>query len=663
MMADSNDRKPGEGAGPSHLPEAALPAGFFREIVDSLPALVCCFRPDGTLTYVNRLYQQAFGTAGRTLVGTRFFEFIPADQHGVVRDSLARLSPAEPTATYAHQVLEPGGGLKWQEWTDRAVFDAGGRIIEVQSIGRDITRRKQAEQALQKSEEDYRLVVENAHDAIFVVQENEVLFPNRKAREMGRHLGFDLPQVNFTAYIHPDDRARVVSNHSRRLQGEKLPAVYSFRLLGKEGRSIWVELNSVRVLWKDKPATLNFLRDITEQKRLEAQFHQAQKMEAIGNLAGGIAHDFNNLLMCIQGNAAALLNETETGHPHAELLEAILRAVDNGSRLTRQMLGFARRGKFEFKPIDVNAVLRKTGDMFARANREISLHYDLEEDLWAVEGDEGQFEQVLLNLYVNAAQAMGPGGNLRLQTRKRFVSPDDPSGPDLPAGPYVRIGVTDDGIGIEEALLDKIFEPFFTTKAPGKGTGLGLASAYGIVQNHGGLIEVRSRRNAGSTFRIHLPASEKPLGKDRRPDEGAAGSGAAAARRKPVFEKRITALIVDDDREVLETLARLLRRSNFRVLAAMSGRNALEIYRETREPIDVVILDMIMPEMGGFEAFNRIREIDPGARFVLSSGYSISQEVAELLESGGVGFLQKPYPPEHLIAKIHGLLGRRRHGD
>ncbi len=625
----------------------------YRDMVENLPALICRFQADGTLTYVNRAYREFFGN-GEPLVGRNLLDFIPEAQHGQVKAHFTALTPQSPTVIYERQAIGSNGIAAWQEWTDRAVFDSAGQVIEYQSLGRNITDRKQVEEALRKSEEDYRLVVENAHDAIFIAQNGRIPFANRKAWQMGMSLGFDSQHSAYVDFILPEDRDMVAARHQRRLRGEKMPTLYSFRLQGRNGHQIWVELNSVLIDWKGAPATLNFLRDITEQKRLEAQFHQAQKMEAVGNLAGGIAHDFNNLLMCINGNTAVLLHEIGSSHPHHELLADIRKSVENGTRLTRQLLGFARRGKYEHRPININALLHKTGAMFARTRREITVHCRLAEHIWTVEVDEGQIDQVLLNLYVNSWQAMPRGGRIDLTTRNLVIDHDDPQRPDIAPGKYVRVTVADEGDGIDAEHLTKVFDPFFTTKEPGQGTGLGLAAAYGIVRNHGGIIEVSSEKNVGTAFHIYLPASDKPLPRAFDTDE--APSDLDDLPKTGSAKRTITVLAADDDAGILDIIGRMLRREDFRLLTAASGKEAVAVYRTAAEPIDIVLLDMIMPEMGGFEAFNRIREIDPHSRFILSSGYSISEEVVALLASGGVGFLQKPYEKAQLIKKVKGIL-------
>jgi CheY-like chemotaxis protein len=338
------------------------------------------------------------------------------------------------------------------------------------------------------------------------------------------------------------------------------------------------------------------------------------------------------------------------------MLQSILRSAANGARLTKQLLGFAHRGSYEFVPLDLNSVVRKTGEMFAKTNRLMVIDCKLEENLPPVEADEGQIEQVLLNLYVNSAHAMAEGGNLHLKTRSAVLAEDDAQRLGLRPGRYAEVTVSDEGAGIEDDLLPKVFDPFFTTKEPGKGTGLGLASAYGIVKNHGGAIEVSSRKGAGTTVTIYLPVTDKPLGLAAAGQEEPRGP--ASVRARSADKRKPTALVIDDSPGALETISRMLKLEGFRVLVATSGKTAIELYQTARDPIDVIILDMIMPEMGGYEAFNKIREMNPEARVILASGYSISADVVQLLSTGGVEFLQKPFSAEEMVRKIDAAMGR-----
>jgi len=273
-----------------------------------------------------------------------------------------------------------------------------------------------------------------------------------------------------------------------------------------------------------------------------------------------------------------------------------------------------------------------------------------------VEADESQFEQVLLNLYVNSLHAMPNGGNLILETHNVVLEGKGKKGPGLKSGKYVKLTVADEGTGIEEDILPRIFDPFFTTKEPGKGTGLGLASAYGIIKNHGGAIEVSSKKGDGTTVSIYLPVTEKPIA--TKDTENNNFKFSVSGKTSTAEQRKATVLAIDDDPGVLETLARMLKQEGFKVLAAMSGKNAIELYRSAKDQIDVIILDMIMPEMGGFEAFNLIKQMNSDAKFVLSSGYSLSEDVVQMLSVGGVEFLQKPFSPDEMMRKINFVMAK-----
>jgi PAS domain S-box-containing protein len=385
------------------------------------------------------------------------------------------------------------------------------------------------------------------------------------------------------------------------------------------------------------------LNDVSERKRMEAQFLQAQKMEAIGTLAGGIAHDFNNLLMVIQGNASLMLLNVDPLHPHHEMLLSIIRQVQSGSKLTNQLLGYARKGRYEVKFLQLNQLVEETSQAFGRTRKEIIIHQELSNDLFPIEGDLGQIEQVLMNLFVNAADAIDQGGDIFLKTinipygdiRGKLYNPKP--------GDYVLLTVRDTGVGMDQKTLDRIFEPFFTTKELGRGTGLGLASVYGIVKGHGGYIDVESEEGQGTTFKIYLPASNGEIQKTIEvPDHIIKGTG--------------TILLVDDEEMVLEVGERFLKVMGYQVLTAREGREAIEVYQKHRETIDLVLLDIIMPNMKGGEVFDRLKEISPDIKVLLSSGYSIDGEASQILERGCGGFIQKPFDMKQLSQSIGALL-------
>jgi signal transduction histidine kinase/ActR/RegA family two-component response regulator len=388
------------------------------------------------------------------------------------------------------------------------------------------------------------------------------------------------------------------------------------------------------------------IRDITERKKLEAQFIQAQKMEAIGTLAGGIAHDFNNLMMGIQGHTSLMLCNMEPGHPHHEKLRIIEDQVKSAAELTRQLLGFARRGKYEIKPINLNVILERTSTMFGRTRREITVHRKFQNDLWIAEVDRGQIEQVLLNIYVNAWQAMPGGGDLFLETKNVIVDERFEQRYSVKPGKYVKASVTDTGVGMDEMTRNRIFEPFFTTKEMGRGTGLGLASAYGIIKSHGGFINVYSEKGHGTTFGIYLPVSAKEVPAEKLPT-------------KEILKGYETILLVDDEEMVINVSREILDTLGYRVIVARNGQEAIDIYKARQEEIDLVILDMIMPGMGGSETFNVLKEINPRIKVILSSGYSIDGRPANMLDRGCRAFIQKPYSMGDLSQKIRGVLDMR----
>jgi two-component system cell cycle sensor histidine kinase/response regulator CckA len=384
------------------------------------------------------------------------------------------------------------------------------------------------------------------------------------------------------------------------------------------------------VTFQGQTAVQGVLRDITEQERLQEQLQKAERMQSIGTLAGGIAHDFNNLLMGIQGRTSLMLADVEKSHSFYAQLHGIEDHVKRAVDLTNQLLGFAMGGKYQVAPADLNHLIRENASMFGRTKKELSINFKLQENIWPAEVDKNQIDQVLLNLYVNAWQAMPGGGELYIQTKncrldERCVKPFN-----VEPGKYVEISVRDSGVGMDEETRKRIFDPFFTTKERGRGTGLGLASAYGIIKNHDGIISARSEKGKGATFTIYLPASDRPVSEiEIAPEEQLSGSG--------------TILLIDDEEMILDVGKALLEKLGYRVLAADGGRQGLEIYRRNSAEIELVILDMIMPEMNGAETYERLKEMDPRVKVLFSSGYTMSSVAKDILKQGSHSFIQKPF--------------------
>ncbi|MBW2409159.1 MAG: response regulator, partial [Deltaproteobacteria bacterium] len=384
-------------------------------------------------------------------------------------------------------------------------------------------------------------------------------------------------------------------------------------------------------------------RDVTHEVRLEQQLRQSQKMEAIGTLAGGIAHDFNNLLMGIQSNVSLSLLEVDSDSAFYQNLKKIEQLVQNGVDLTKQLLGFARGGKYEISVVDMNQLLKEQNLMFGRTNKEIIFdgHYD--PDLWRVEVDQGQIEQVLMNLYLNALHAMPGGGTLRVRTENVTIDQDQFRPYHVKAGRYIKMTIADSGVGMDEKTQQRIFDPFFTTKEMGRGTGLGLASVYGIVKNHEGFINVSSEVNNGTEFEVYLPATDALLPEPKQVVE-------------TYYEGQEGILLVDDEEMILDVGQRMLIKLGYNVFTATDGVEALEIYKEYRDSIDVIILDMVMPKLNGGDTFDRIKALNSDAKVLLSSGYSINGQAQEILNRGCDGFIQKPFNIQSLSQNIRMVL-------
>ena len=520
-----------------------------------------------------------------------------------------------------------------------AVIDLRG-TPHILSITRDITDRRQEEKKLKESTGLISAIFEHVEAGIVLIDSatHTIVNANRMAVEMCGATKEALIGKICHKYICPAAAGDCPLTDC----GQSIDKAEQV-LLTTDGREIPVLKTAVPVRIAERDYLLESFIDMTERKRLESQLLQAQKMEAIGTLAGGIAHDFNNILMGIQGIASLMMLDFDPSQPQYERLKLIEDQVKRGADLTKQLLGFARGGRYEVKPTNINEIIEKSSSMFGRTRKEIAVHRKYEKDIWTLEVDQGQMEQVFLNLYVNAWQAMPGGGSIYLETQNVVLEEHD----HLPGlnrpGRYVKVSVSDTGMGMDEKTRERIFDPFFTTKGIGRGTGLGLAMVYGIIKGHGGVIHVYSEPGHGTTFHIHLPASEKSVVKEKTV------SGA-------ILKGTETILLVDDEKMVLEVSKEILESLGYRVFAAGSGQEAIGVYMEKKGRIDLVILDMIMPGMSGGETFDRLREIHPGIAVLLSSGYSVNGQAQEILDRGCRGFLQKPFTTEILSKKIRETL-------
>ena len=524
------------------------------------------------------------------------------------------------------------------------------------------TDRKYTEDALVEQNRIMTVLLNNLRVGVFMVEapSGKPLLANRAAKDLlGRgivkgSLKDNLAEV-YEAYKlgtnhhYPADQMPIF----QALQGRS-HTIADMVVVHPDGKKVLLEVfgSPVRDIRGNVIASLVSFSDITERKRteeerekLQAQLQHAQKMEAIGTLAGGIAHNFNNILMGIQGLTSLMMIGKEPRHPDYEHLRGIEKSIKSAVELTRDLLGFARGGKYIPTLTDLNVLIRNENRNFCQMKKEIQIHGNYEEELWSAEVDRGQIQQTLLNLYVNAWQAMPGGGDIFIQTANVIPDESDIKSFAIDPGRYIRISVTDTGIGMDEAIRKKIFEAFFTTRGPGQGSGLGLASAYGIVKNHGGFINVYSEKGKGSTFNIYLPASEKER-VDEKPE---------LDRRKIQYGQG-TILLVDDEDMIIDVGQKMLESIGYKVLIAHTGSDALDVYRKRKDEIDLIILDMIMPEMSGGDIYEQMRDIDAGVNVLLSSGYSINGQAKEILDRGCNGFIQKPYSLKDLSIKVRELL-------
>ena len=558
----------------------------------------------------------------------------------------------EPEANFIQHVLGPDMFQTWTRLLVLCLFLIFGSHVQY-----TVNKRRAADDALRESREKYRTILESIEEGCFEtdIDGNLTFFSNPFLKILG-YSRDELLGSNTSTYTSPDTATSMEGITERLRETGKPENVTDYDVIRKDGTHLSLEL-SVSLLKNQDGLPMGYrgvLRDVSERKKteeekhkLESQLQQAQKMESIGTLAGGIAHDFNNILMGIQGNASLMLLKIESDHPNYEKIKNIEKYVQNGTELTKQLLGFARRGKYLIKATDLNEIIDKSSSLFARTKKEIRVHVTLSNDLWTAEVDRGQIEQVLLNLYVNAWQAMSNGGDLYLQTENIILDRSYVKPYKVEPGRYIKISVSDTGVGIDKETQERIFEPFFTTKEMGRGTGLGLASVYGIIKSHGGYINVYSEQEKGTVFTIYLPASQKEVSveKETAPTAIIKGNG--------------TILLIDDEKMIIDVGIELLEELGYAVQSAMSGREAIDIFLKDRDKIDLVIMDMIMPEMGGGETFDRLKEIDPDVKVLLSSGYSINGQATKILRRGCDGFIQKPFNMNQLAEKVQQILVRR----
>jgi PAS domain S-box-containing protein len=632
----------------------------FSAAADIANVLLTVIDREGRIVRFNPACEQLTGYTAHEVTGRRYDFLLPPEDAEIVRDRFERVFAGDFPNSGENMWLTKDGERRVISWWNTALADDDGAVDLVVSSGIDITERKRAEDELRRQEERYRTLVEQLPLVIYVDRLDEVSSNVYTSPQVASILGYDSAEWQdnpnlFVELLHPDDRERVLAEHARvRDGGQRLETEY--RLVARDGRAVWFRDGGIVLRGESgEPRYLQgYLLDITKEKdsaeeraRLEEQLRQSQRMEAVGRLAGGIAHDFNNLLTAIQGYGdlalARLAEEDDLRHE----LDEIRRAADRAAQLTRQLLAFGRRQMLQPVVLDLNAIVSDMESMLRRLiGEDVELVTVLEPTLGTVRADPSQLQQVLMNLVVNARDAMPRGGRLTVETwnaeithgamRERVA---------LQPGDYAILSVSDTGSGMAPDVRERIFEPFFTTKEAGDGSGLGLATVYGIVKQSGGYIWVDSAPGAGTSFRIYLPM-----------DGGAVEVPVERAEPAPSRGDE-TVLLAEDEESVRTMVRRVLEEQGYTVLAAASGREALDLAHGHTGVIDLVLTDVVMPGMDGGELVEAVRRLRPKVRSICMSGYAEGAVRPETL--GETTFLQKPFSPSALTRIVRQVLEDR----
>ncbi len=492
-----------------------------------------------------------------------------------------------------------------------------------------------------------RAIAENTGEAVIVIQRNKIRFCNAKAVEISGYPESELRHLSWLNLIHPDDRELGLWECDRSSKHKEHLGECSIRIHDREGNPKWLELRHEQIPWNGADANLVFVNDITEHKRLESQFLQAQKMEAVGRLAGGIAHDFNNFLTVILGYTELLEKEISARRAGTANVQAITEAAQKASSLTQKLLAFSRKQHLEPKIIDLNQLIEGMQRMLRRLvgeNTEIVLK--TRHRIGSIHADANQLEQVILNLAINSKDAMGQGGKLVVETDNvQFSEESLRPKPEMRPGRYVMLSISDTGCGMDRATQTHLFEPFFTTKERGRGTGLGLATVYGIIKQSKGFIYVYSEVGKGTTFKLYFPRI------DIKPKEKSAGK---SHDQKLEGTERI--LVLEDEQQVLSIIESMLNRRGYSVLTAKSGEKALAQSRVDPDSIDLLITDVGLPDMSGREVWEEIKKIHPNCRVLFISGYPEDFVALQDIENGQRIFLQKPFGSQILLARVREIM-------
>jgi PAS domain S-box-containing protein len=628
----------------------------YQFVVENLKEVVFRTDAEGHWTFLNSAWAEVTGFAVEESLGKVFLEYVyPEDRQLNLELFRPLIERKKDYCRHEIRYMNKDGGFRWIEVWARLTLDEKGNATGTAGTLTDITQRKQAEEALRESEEKYRMVVENSGEAIFVAQGGVLTFVNRATVQILGYSEEEVRSLPFTHFIYPEDKEMVLERHMKRLKGEEIPPEYSFRIVTKDGSVRWMEIHAVVIPWKDQPATLNFLSDITERKRVEgeqkilqARLQRAEKMEALGTLAGGVAHDLNNVLGVLVGYSELLLQNLPQENPLRKHAMQILKGGERAAAIIQDMLTLTRRGVLVSEIVDLNRIISdflQTPEFEALKSHHpgVTFKTSLDAELLNIKGSPTHLGKTVMNLLSNAAEAITGSGEVLIRTENCYA--DRPiSGYDgTREGEYTVLTISDTGSGISSADLGRIFEPFYTKKVMGRsGTGLGLAVVEGTIKDHDGYIDVQSIEGKGSVFTLYFPVTREGITK------------AEHSVPRSTYLGRGEHILVIDDVEGQRLLASaMLEGIGYKVDSVAGGYEAVEFVKN--EPVDLLILDMIMdPGIDGFETYRRILEIHKDQKAIIVSGFAMTERVRQAQELGAGTYVRKPY----LLEKI-GIAVRR----
>ena len=617
----------------------------YRTIIEFSNDMIWILDPDGRYQFVNKRCEEFSGLKTDYFLGKSFTPFIDKADLPRIIDIFHNTLNGKPEQ-YEVAVKKEEGSHFFLSVNTAPVY-SNGKVVGTVSFGRDITDHKRAEEALKQSEEKYRMLIDNIQDGVFIIQDDKIRFANEAFARVGGYTVQEVIGKDFIELIAPEDLKIVAERYYRRQTGEYTPHEYEFHVLHKDGRTrILVNMNVGLIPFHGRMASMGTVKDITEKKMLESQLLRAQRMESIGTLASGIAHDINNVLTPIM-LSQELLREKYTDEESQRYLSAIERSAQRGARLMKQVMSYAKGVEGERNALQVSQLILEIKQIEKETfPKNIEIRIDISKDLWNISGDATQLHQVLMNLSLNARDAMPDGGILHIDAENLLIDEDYAHiHIDAKVGPYIVITVSDTGAGIPSDVLDRIFEPFFTTKEHGKGTGLGLSTALGIVKSHGGFITVYSEVGKGTAFKVYLPAitTTETLKAQKRQHELPIGHGESI-------------LVVDDEDQIRELTKKTLETHGYRVITANDGEDAIALYKQNREEIKLVLMDMMMPVMGGSASIRELRKVNPDIKIIGVSGLTEKDKLAEVAHINANAFLTKPYTAEKLLKNIYVIL-------